>query len=121
MPRTEALQLPRPLVNLLLHQAQYSPGFSQGFVLRDGHSGYKCVPLAPNADLIAAAAGTQTPLAFYRSSSAPLPALTAEESAALANCTGLYLGVALDTKGVLQLRAWRIGRSQIQELDVAIT
>lgn len=116
------LQLPRPLVNQLLHQAQQATGFSQGFVLRDAHGRYHCAPLPATADLGAAAARAcpKLPFAFYRSSSTPLPTLNTKESAALGVCTTLYLGMALDTKGVLQLRAWQIDGPEPIELEVSI-
>lgn len=119
----DTLRLPRTLVNHLLRQAQRAAGLSQGFVLRDRHGRYQCEPLATNADLHAAAlrARTQAPLAFYRSSSAPLPPLADAQTAALADCTGLYLDIALDTKGVLQLRGWRLADGHVTPLAVAIT
>jgi hypothetical protein len=123
MPPVETLHLPRPLVNQLLHQAQQSPGFSQGFVRRDRHGHYPCTALPMNADLVATSARVPAPgiFAFYRSSHTPLLVLTAQEAWALGQCTTLYLGVSLNTKGVLQLRAWRIDGSRLLETDVTIT
>lgn len=119
----DTLRLPRALVNHLLRQAQRTTGLSQGFVLRDRHGRYRCEPLAANADLHLAAlqARAHAPLAFYRSSNAPLPPLAKEQTTALAGCTALYLDIALDTKGVLQLRGGRLADGRVAPLEVAIT
>lgn len=119
----DTLQLPRILVNQLLRQAQRAAGLSQGFVIRDRRGDYQCEPLAANADLHTAAlqARARAPLAYYRSSNTPLPPLAAAQTAALASCTGLSLDIALDTKGVLQLRAWRLADGHATPLEVAIT
>ena len=119
----DPLRLPRTLVNQLLRQAQRARGLSQGFVLRDPQGHYHCQPVAPDADLHLAAlqARAHAPLAFYRSSGMPLPAPAKEQTAALAQCTGLCLDIALDTKGVLQLRCWRLADGHAAPLEIAIT
>ncbi|MDE2070791.1 MAG: hypothetical protein KGJ04_05965 [Gammaproteobacteria bacterium] len=119
----DTLRLPRTLVNQLLRQAQRAAGLSQGFVLRDRHGRYQCEPIAANADLRLAAlqARAHAPLAFYRSSNAPLSPLADAQTAALASCTRLSLDIALDTKGVLQLRGWRLANGHATPLEVAIT
>ncbi|MBU6420624.1 MAG: hypothetical protein KGL98_04550 [Gammaproteobacteria bacterium] len=119
----DTLRLPRTLVNQLLRQAQRTAGLAQGFVIRDRQDRYRCVPIPTDADLnkVALRARTQAPLAFYRSSNMPLPPLAAAQTAALADCTGLFLDIALDTKGVLQLRGWRLADGHATPLEVAIT
>lgn len=117
--RTEALRLPRPLVNQLLRHAQRATERSQGWVLRDARGELQAKPLAAETDL--ATAPATVPFAFYRSFKADHGPLTAEETAALAKRTALYIEMALDTKGVLQLRAWRLEGRQATPLDVAIT
>lgn len=119
----KTLQLPRTLVNQLLRQAQLAAGLTQGFVFCESSGRYRCEPVAADADLSAAAGQAQarTAVAFFRSSHAPLTPLTREQMAALGGGTTLYLDIALDTKGVLQLRAWRLGDNQATALEVAIT
>ncbi|MGH8291951.1 MAG: hypothetical protein ACRESA_00590 [Gammaproteobacteria bacterium] len=114
--------LPRALVNQLLRQAQQAAGPAQGFVYCNDRGHYQCAPLAAKADLRLAAlqARAHAPLAFYRSSNAPLPPLAGAQTAALAGCTGLCLDIALDTKGVLQLRGWRLADGHATPLEVAI-
>lgn len=119
----ETLQLARPLVNQLLHQAQLSPGFSQGLVLRDEHGHYQCRPLPTNADLSSPALRERWPaaFAFYRSSKTVLAPLIRQQLTTLSDITTLCLDIALDTKGVLQLRAWRLADGQTTQMDVSIT
>ncbi|MGH8307231.1 MAG: hypothetical protein ACRER0_03080 [Gammaproteobacteria bacterium] len=125
MPQAESLRLPRPLVNQMLHIAQQAASFSQGFVLHHGTDRFLCAPLPANADLIQVAGQLQRRgerlFAFYRSSNRPLPPPDATEIQTIIESVPLYLAVALDIKGVLQLRAWRIAGSQASELDVAIS
>lgn len=80
------------------------------------------MPLPTEADSLAATASAlpDVPFAFYRSFKSGHNALTAGEIAALAKCASFYLEMSLDTKGVLQLRAWRLENSQATPLDVAI-
>lgn len=119
----KTLRLPRPLVNQLLRQAQQATGFTQGFVFREGSGRYRCEPLAANTDLNAPAGQAQTriPVAFFRSSHAPLTPLAREPIAALGGRITLFLDLALDTKGVLQLRAWRLTNNQTTALEIDIT
>lgn len=119
----DTLRLPRTLVNQLLRQAQRTVGLAQGFVLRDSRGRYQCELLPANADLHTAAlqARAHAPLAYYRSSNTPLPLLADAQTAALADCTGLFLDIALDTKGVLQLRGWRLAGGHVTPLEVTIT
>lgn len=116
--------LPRPLVNQLLHAAQQTKSVSQGFILHRGHRHFSYAPLPANADLVRAAqqlCGQDERLfAFYRTSHHPLPPPAAAELQAIAGLVSIYLGIALDIKGVLQLRAWSIDGSGTVELDVAI-
>ena len=119
----KTLRLPRTLVNQLLRQAQQAAGVTQGFVFCEGSGRYRCEPVAANADLSAPAGRAQacTPVAFFRSSHAPLTPLAREQMAALGGRTTLFLDMALDTKGVLQLRAWRLADNQATALEVNIT
>lgn len=118
----DTLHLPRTLVNQLLRQAQLAVMFSQGWVLRDPNGYFRPVTLAPDTGILEAAAGTlpNPPFAFYRSSKLSQNALTSGEIAALSRCTSLYLDIALDTKGVLQLHAWRIVGTRATETAVTI-
>lgn len=116
---TETLCLPRPLVNQLLRQAQRAAERSQGWVLRDARGELQAVPLDAETGLTTAPAGRS--FAFYRSFKANRRLLSADETAALAKHTSLYLEMSLDTKGVLQLRAWRLENRQATLVDVAIT
>lgn len=118
----ETMHLPRPLVNQLLHQAQQAAGFCQGWVYQDAHGRYRCAPLPANADFVTQAhARDERLFAYYRASNQPLPLPSTQQLQALAKAVGLYLGVALDVKGVLQLRGWRIAAGRVAELDLAIS
>lgn len=119
----KTLRLPRTLVNQLLRQAQQAAGITQGFVFREGSGRYRCELVAANADLSVAArhAQARTPVALFRSSHAPLTPLAGEQMAAFSAHTALFLDIALDTKGVLQLRAWRLADNQATVLEINIT
>ncbi|MGH8378477.1 MAG: hypothetical protein ACRER7_05935 [Gammaproteobacteria bacterium] len=125
MLQADALRLPRPLVNQLLHSAQQAVSSSQGFVLHHGTDHFLCAPLPADADLVQAARQLQKRaeqmFAFYRTSNKSLPPPAAAELQVIIAFVPLYLAVALDIKGVLQLRAWRIAGSRALELDVAIS
>lgn len=119
------ISLPRTLVNRLLRMAQQGPGFSQGFVRNDAHAHFECVALLDGISLAAQIGHMKSHdtrrFAYYRAAHEPLPALTPVELTALVTCTALYLGIALDTKGVLQLYAWRLTDNRVIPLDVGIT
>lgn len=121
---TEPLLLPRPLVNQLLRGAQQSSGFSRGLVLRDAEDNYQCVLLSPDTDPRKTAVQWQSHgqqvFAYFRTSQQPLPPPSTAELAATGIYATHYLGVALDIKGVLQLRGWRLDGTQRHELQVSI-
>ncbi|MGH8283050.1 MAG: hypothetical protein ACRESE_04310 [Gammaproteobacteria bacterium] len=125
MPQTESLRLPRLLVNQLLHIAQQAVSFSQGFVLHHGSDQFLCAPLPADADLAQSVKQLQrrgkAMFAFYRTSNTALPPPGTAELHAIIEFVPLYLAVALDIKGVLQLRAWRIAGPRALEMDVAIS
>lgn len=87
-------------------------------------SGLRCRPLPAAADLASAVAALRaepTPLfAFYRSSSAPAQTPAAQELRLLAGIVAFYLGIFLETKGVLQLRGWRLQGERPQAVDIHI-
>ncbi|MGA9851396.1 MAG: hypothetical protein WBR15_00450 [Gammaproteobacteria bacterium] len=121
---SETLVLPRPLVNQLLHAAQEARSFSQGFVLRRADDHFRCAPLPADADLARAGKQLQSHaerlFAFYRTSNRLLPPPAATELRVIVEFVPLYLGVALDIRGVLQLRGWRFDGLKTLELDVTI-
>ncbi|MHB8425986.1 MAG: hypothetical protein ACYDB9_12725 [Gammaproteobacteria bacterium] len=125
LPETLPLLLPRPLVNQLLHQAQTTTSFARGFILGRPGSSLRCQPLPAGTDLesaISALRGHPTPpFAFYRSSSAAVQAPAAQDARLLTGITAFYFGIFLETKGVLQLRGWRLKGEQMQAVDINIT
>lgn len=114
------LKLPRTLVTHLLREAQ-TKGPTSGFLLGKTGMALHCAPLASDADVrTALAAHTEPPFAFYRASPGLTHGPALEDLAALTGVVDCYLGISLDTKGVLQLRAWRLTGGQAAPLDVAI-
>lgn len=119
----EPLYLPRPLVNRLLREAQRAGEFSQGWILRDARGQLQSMPLPPDLDLgtVAARPPNGRGFAFYRSATMSATQLTTEETAALGQYTAIFLDIALDTKGVLQLRAWCIAANSLVATAVSVT
>ncbi len=102
------LTLPRTLVLELLHRAQVAPG-AELTVLRRRDGGLTLRP-----------AEGATAYACYRATAAG-SAPTLEEAARYRAVAPLLLQAALGTRGVLQLRAWRLEADAAQPLDVELT
>lgn len=114
------LSLPRTLVTQLLRAAQTQSPI-QGFLLEQTGMALCCAPLPSGADVRAAlAAQPKPPFAFYRAASGLSCGPATEDLVALLGVVDCYLGISLDTKGVLQLRAWRLTGDRVRPLDVAI-
>ncbi len=136
--KPEEIQIPRQITNQLLHLAQISPeqeicGLIGGRDNRPSH----CYPIDNVADQpeqrflldakqqIAAMAtmrqrGEQLFAIYHSHPSAPaIPSRTDLEMAAYSDA--LYLIISLNTKGVLQLRGFRIVDAKIQEVTLCLT
>ncbi len=50
-----------------------------------------------------------------------MQAPAAQDVRLLTGITAFYLGIFLETKGVLQLRGWRLKEAQMQAVDINIT
>ncbi|HET7921351.1 MAG TPA: hypothetical protein VFM15_01195, partial [Gammaproteobacteria bacterium] len=125
MPQTErtesALILPRPLVNQLLRAAQAAPaGLHWGLVTMRGSTPMYCRPLSQlDATVITAAREDlarqgENPFALYclsQNQNDP-PDVAGPETLAAISLPYL-LHVCLGTRGVLQLRAWRLASSSV--------
>lgn len=121
------LPLPRPLVNQLLHAAQSAPdSLRWGIIGARGRTPMHCYPLAGvDAKSISAARHQlerqgETLFAAYRTDAgdAQAPDLTGLD--ALGIRISLVLGISLGTKGVLQLRGWRVEAQRLVALEVSI-
>jgi [CysO sulfur-carrier protein]-S-L-cysteine hydrolase len=122
------LRLPRPLINQLLHIAQSAPaGIQWGFIGARGQVPAHCYPIEKlDTNGIAAAQHKLDQLgealyALYRvdSGAARVPDLSEIEAFGIK--TSFLLGISLGTKGVLQLRGWRVTGQQLSALDIGIS
>lgn len=102
---TDSLLIPRSLVQRLFNLAQTTAGDLQGVILaNNGNYQLRTAP-APDSDMAFAQFGRL--ITF----DAPLPNFTAPR----------FLGLSLNTKGVLELRAWqRQDDNRIQETPIHI-
>lgn len=100
--------LPRPLVLKLLRRAQVDPG--AGFIVRAPGGRLRLTALADDTD--------SDVFAFYRTSPQVAPA--EEDVARWQSRTRLFLGVSVGTKGVLQLRAWRVGTAGLEAVEISL-
>ena len=126
--QTETLLLPRPLVNQLLHAAQLHPLQTHWGIIAahdgnpgDCHSlgqGIRPTKQAIRAMLDSLAENREKLWAVYRSDPDAAAAPTAAELALFG--TPLFLTVSLATKGVLQLKGWRLDSPGVLELGIAI-
>ncbi len=136
---TREICLPRKLTNQLLHLAQLSPDREIcGLVGADSHGvPVSCYPVDNIADTpdrrfqldsrqqITAMKHMreqqQSLFAIYHSHpSAPaVPSVTDIEQAAYPDA--LHLIISLNTKGVLELRAFHIANQQVKELNLSLT
>lgn len=130
MPEEIALELnlPRPLVNQLLHIAQIaSNGTSSGIIGVRDRTLTRCYPLEYlDTNGIAAAqrkleASSEIVFAWYRVDSNGLKTPDVSDLQAIGISVPLLLGISLGTKGVLQLRGWRIEGQQLTGLDISIS
>lgn len=100
-----AVAVPRPLVLKLLHLAQQGRG--SGFITRQSDGSFEI------------GAADAAPFAFYRIASQATP-----EPADIERCRGLtplLLSVAVGTKGVLELRAWRIAGQTTEPIELDLS
>ncbi|MGH8400918.1 MAG: hypothetical protein ACRESU_07435 [Gammaproteobacteria bacterium] len=122
------LKLPRPLVNQLLHIAQTAPaGTSWGIIGARDTMPTHCYPLEL-LDVTAIAAvqrklesRNEIIFAWYRVDSSGIKAPAVSELEVAGVSAPLLLGISLGTKGVLQLRGWRIEGQQLAELGIRIS
>lgn len=120
--------LPRPLVNQLLHAAQSAPdSIRWGIIGARGRTPAHCYPLAGlDAKSISAARHQlerqgETLFAAYRTDAGDAEAPDLTELDALGICVPLLLWISLGTKGVLQLRGWRIEAQRLVALEISIS
>jgi proteasome lid subunit RPN8/RPN11 len=132
------IELPRALVNQLLHYAQSSPQLEVcGLVGAEGGKPTSCYPVAnaaamPNLRFQLDPAGQIDAMRQIRERGEALfaifhshPAAPAEPSpldlAEAAYPDALYLVISLDTKGVLEMRGFRIGpEKSVEEIKLLL-
>lgn len=133
----EAVTLPRPIVNELLHLAQRAPEEEVCGLISGDARGFKhCYPvanvardkarlfeLAPKGQIDAMREmrerGEELLAIYHSHPHAPaLPSLTDIQQHEYPGV--LYLIVSLDTQGVLELRGFRLRDQQVQEVAVRI-
>ena len=127
-PQDGVLPLPRPLVNQLLHAAQSAPdSIRWGIIGARGQTPAHCYPLAGvDAKSISAVRHQlerqdETLFAAYRTDAGDAQAPDLAELDALGIRVPLVLGISLGTKGVLQLRGWRIEAQRLVTLEISIS
>lgn len=132
----QTVQIPRTLVNQLLHQAQLSPAQEIcGLIGRRGEQS-ECYPIenvATDASVLFALNASeqlaafksmkqkgQTLFAIYHShpSSPPVPSDIDIEEANYSDA--LYLIISLNTKGVLEMRGFYLNSGETEEVDLII-
>jgi [CysO sulfur-carrier protein]-S-L-cysteine hydrolase len=125
---TPELKLPRQLINQLLHIAQTaSAGNRWGIIGAQDHIPVHCYPFEKlDAARIAAArckleSRSETIFAWFLIDSDGITTPAVSDLQAGGISAPLLFGVSLGTKGVLQLRGWRIEGQQLAELDVRIS
>ena len=127
-PATDRLELPRQLINRLLHVAQSMPdAIHWGLIGADNGIPLHCYPIADlNAGQLAAARDNlmqrgETLFAIYRSDPDRILTPGSHILDELGIEAPYLLSISLGTKGVLQLRGWRIDSGQPTALDVGIS
>lgn len=122
------LDLPRQLINQLLHAAQSMPDkVHWGVIGAHDNSPVHCYRLESDDDTGLAhlqhklAARGETLFAWYRADpgAANTPDLT--ELGMLDARVNLVFSISLGTKGVLQLRGWRVDGNKLSELEVGLS
>ena len=130
------IQLPRTLVNQLLHQAQLSPGQEVCGLVGRENDHCDCYPVenvAMDASVLFALNASEQLAAFkdmhakgqqlfaiYHShpQSPAMPSVTDIEEANYPDA--LYLIISLNTRGVLEMRGFYLKNKQIEEVDLII-
>jgi proteasome lid subunit RPN8/RPN11 len=131
------VRLPRPIVNQLLHLAQKSPGEEIcGLISRDRQGFKKCYPIAntardrkrffaldPRGQIAAMRImrehGEELAAIFHsHPDSPPLPSLADVEQHEYPDV--LYLIISLGTKGVLEMRGFKIHEREIKEVAIGL-
>ncbi|MGR9088114.1 MAG: Mov34/MPN/PAD-1 family protein [Gammaproteobacteria bacterium] len=134
----EEIQIPRKLTNQLLHLAQMSPGYEVcGLIGSKNGLPCTCYPIHNNArhpeqrfqldtkQQIAAMAemrnrGEDLFAIYHSHPSAPAtPSSTDLEQAAYPDA--IYLIISLDTKGVLEMRGFKITKQQATEVALTLS
>lgn len=133
----QAILLPRPLVQQLFHQAQASPEQEVcGLISRGGDTGMRCYPVANVAgdpthlfDMDAQGqvnalrdirARGETLFAIYHSHPYAPPEPSARDRAQISYPEAYYLIISLNTKGVLEMRAWQAVDDKMREVPLRI-
>lgn len=132
----ETVQIPRTLVNQLLHQAQLSPSQEVCGLVGQRDAQSECYPIenvATDASVLFALNASeqlaafksmkqkgQTLFAIYHShpSSPPVPSEIDIEEANYSEA--LYLIISLNTKGVLEMRGFYLSDGNPQEVELII-
>lgn len=132
----ETVQIPRTLVNQLLHQAQLSPSQEVCGLVGQRDEQSECYPIenvATDASVLFALNASeqlaafksmeqkgQTLFAIYHShpSSPPVPSEIDIEEANYSEA--LYLIISLNTKGVLEMRGFYLSDGNPQEVELII-
>jgi proteasome lid subunit RPN8/RPN11 len=132
----KTIQIPRTLVNQLLHQAQLSPAQEVCGLVGQLDEQCECYPIenvATDASVLFALNASEQLAAFksmkskgqslfaiYHShpSSPPLPSMLDVEEANYRDA--LYLIISLNTKGVLEMRGFYLLADQTEEVDLIL-
>lgn len=122
------LLLPRSLVNRLLHIAQTAVnGSTWGLIGACNATPVHCYPFAhlDVANVIAAQSRLKQQgdnlFALYRTDAGEVQAPDMNGLDTSGISVSLFLDISLGTKGVLQLRGWRIQARQLVPLDMGIS
>lgn len=129
--------LPRPLINQLLAHAQHSPEEEVcGLVSRAGEEAFRVYPVAnvaAEADHLFAMdpqqqidamrqmrEGGEELFAIYHSHPHAPPEPSRRDLQEAAYPEALYLIISLDTKGVLQMRGFRLHQGEVDRVDLRL-
>lgn len=132
----KTVQIPRPLVNQLLHQAQLSPAQEVCGLIGQLGQQCECYPIenvAMDASVLFALNASEQLAAFksmqhkgqslfaiYHShpTSPPIPSVIDIEDANYTDA--LYLIISLNTKGVLEMRGFYLNETETEEVELII-
>jgi hypothetical protein len=122
------LELPRPLINQLLHAAQSMPDRAHwGVIGAHDHMPVHCYLLDPaDGNSLARLQGKlatrgETLFAWYRADPGAATTPDLSELGELDARLNLLFSVSLGTKGVLQLRGWRVDGMKLSELEIGLS